>query len=419
MKKMSQNDYTNKPQLNFFADNNSLIPNEYFPGLIKYMGSKTKIIDYIIKGTNDVYNNGTVVDLFAGSGTLSGALRGQTPILSNDIQSYSEILSGAYLADVKMGDEDLNKFLNELSKQAEEHALRLQNLTRAYEVDYSKIDTLEEFRVAEELQRSIINLEFPKDSSYYLFTKNYSGTYWSLEQCAWIDAYRKIAESYKDNDLYYLIMASLMFAMSYNSQSTGHYAQYRVAENDKSMKDILIYRKKDIATFFNRKFKELISFSKEIPNNKSKEFVSMDYEECLNNIQEFSTIYADPPYAFVHYSRFYHALETLVKYDYPELTYKGRYRTDRHQSPFSIKTQVPTAFKKMFRLIKEKSSNLVLSYSDNGLISLDEIRELAEEEFGDKYDIEFRTLDYRHSRMGRTGEKNKDVSEALILVKLK
>lgn len=419
LEKLSQSDYISEPQLNLFVTDESLLPNQNFPGLIKYMGSKTKIIDYVVNGINDVYQGNTVVDLFAGSGTLSGALRGQVPILSNDIQKYSEILSGAYLADVEMTEEELNDFLIRINQQAEEHAMYLQKLIEDYKVDYSNVKTLEEFTEIEEMQRKIINLEFSHEASYYLFTKDYSGTYWSSEQCTWIDAYRKVAEEYRENDLFYLIMASLMFAMSYNSQSTGHYAQYRVADNEKSMEDILIYRNKDISSFFIRKFIDLVRFSREIPNNKQKQFVSMDFEVCLNNIQEFSTIYADPPYAFVHYSRFYHALETLVRYDYPEVKYKGRYRTDRHQSPFSIKTQAPDAFKKMFQLTKKRNSNLVLSYSNNGLISLDEIIQIANFEFGDRYDIELRALDYKHSRMGRTGEKDKAVSEALLLAKLK
>lgn len=416
---LSNTNYTNKTQLDLFDTDKFLIPNQSFPGLIKYMGSKTKIIDYVVNGINDVYQGRMVVDLFAGSGTLSGALRGQVPILSNDIQSYSEFLSGAYLANVTMTEKELNDFLVHINKEAKVHAEYLQNLIRNYGVDYSNIETLAEFTLAEELQRQIINIEFPADASYYLFTKDYSGTYWSSVQCTWIDGYRKVAEGYRGTDLFYLIMASLMFAMSYNSQSTGHYAQYRIAENEKSMKDILIYRNKDISSFFVRKFIDLVSFSKNIPNVKQKLFTSTDYEVCLSNSGEFSTVYADPPYAFVHYSRFYHALETLVRYDYPEVKYKGRYRTDRHQSPFSIKTQAPEAFRRMFLLIREKHSNLVLSYSNNGLISLDEIMEIAHSEFGNNYEIELRALDYKHSRMGRTGEKSKDVSEALLLAKLK
>ena len=65
-------------------------------------------------------------------------------------------------------------------------------------------------------------------------------------------------------------------------------------------------------------------------------------------------------------------IETLVLYDYPILQHKnntivkGRYRDDRHQSPFSIRTKVKGAFSDMFKLISESQSYLILSYSDTG-----------------------------------------------------
>ena len=69
-------------------------------------------------------------------------------------------------------------------------------------------------------------------------------------------------------------------------------------------------------------------------------------------------IYADPPYTRDHYSRFYHVLETICLSDSPEVsttlltgegaTSRGLYRTDRHQSPFCIKSQAPGAFAELF-----------------------------------------------------------------------
>lgn len=389
-----------------------LTVNSKIPHIVKYMGSKSSIIDYVVDGLNECYNGGAIVDLFSGSATLSGALRGQVPIISNDIQKYSEILAGAYLStiDWRKHEQVLDSVVEEASRHVEQMKIKFPDL----EFNYHENISLEEFRVLEQEQQGLLEYDF-EGCEYYLFTQNYSGTYWSFEQCLWIDAIRAEADKYKGQEIYYIILASLMFAMSYNSQSTGHYAQYRDANNEKSMKDILIYRRKEILPFFKRKYEELKSNSGENPY--SYRFYSLDYAECLELMDPYSTIYADPPYAFVHYSRFYHALETLVMYDYPEVKYKGRYRLDRHQSPFSIKSQVTGAFSNLFRKTKEKKSNLVLSYSNSGMITLPEIVNLAKLTFGDKYDVETRMLDYRHSRMGRTGQKDVDVQEALILMK--
>lgn len=46
--------------------------------------------------------------------------------------------------------------------------------------------------------------------------------------------------------------------MSYSSQSTGHFAQYRKI-TESNMKDILIYRNKDICSLFSKKFEEVVS----------------------------------------------------------------------------------------------------------------------------------------------------------------
>ncbi|GAA4056905.1 DNA adenine methylase [Amphibacillus indicireducens] len=387
--------------------------NEHIPHIIKYMGSKKSIINYVVEGINDCYTGGKVVDLFAGSSVLSGALRGQTSILSNDIQQYSAILAETYLNSYNWDKYDniLEKIVTQSKSIVAEVKMKLPELT----FDYNKEFKLKEFNELEKKQQDLINYNF-SNIKYHLFMKNYSGTYWSFNQCLWIDSIRGVAEEYKNTNIYYPIMSSLMFAMSYNSQSTGHYAQYRDATNERNMNDILIYRRKDILSYFIRKFTEFMTYLKN--HDITSQTVSLDYNDCLSVMPKNSTVYADPPYAFVHYSRFYHALETLVRYDYPKVMYKGRYRTDRHQSPFCIKSKVRDAFVSMFDGVSRKESNLVLSYSNTGMIALEELIELANTKFSKGYNIEVRVQDYQHSTMGRKEDKSRNVQEALILIKM-
>lgn len=395
-------------------DGSSLFVEENIPSIIKYMGSKRAIIEYVVDGIKECYTGGVVVDLFAGSSILSGALRNQVPMISNDIQQYSTILAKTYLSSYEW--DRYPNILNDIIEQAEEVVNTFKTAYPELEFDYNREFTIEEFNELEQAQQKLIEKDFC-EFPYHLFVKNYSGTYWSFEQCLWIDAIRGIAEEYRDEPVFYPILASLMHAMSYNSQSTGHYAQYRDANKLSSMKDILIYRRKGILPFFERKFLE---FQQTLgQNNLGHEAFSQDYMDCLEGMEVNSTVYADPPYCFVHYSRFYHAIETLVRYDYPEVKFKGRYRMDRHQSPFCIKTKVKKAFESMFKKINEKKSNLVLSYSDTGMIEADELIQIAEKTFDDNYSIEFRLQDYAHSTMGRTEDKSRNVLECLILIKRK
>ena len=389
--------------------------NSSFPSFIKYMGSKSNILDFVMEGINDAHIEGSaIVDLFSGSATLSGALRGHASVIANDIQEYSKVLSTAYLTnyDWYTNLNMIEDIINTASSKYE-HLVKALNL-EAFIGIYNREFDLVDFKITEKSQQEVYKREGWVDE-YHLFTKYYSGTYWSLEQCIWIDAFRYSADFYEKLGMKSAILAALMFAMSYNAQSTGHYAQYRNAKDEKSMNDILIYRRKSIVPYVKRKLEELRD-SMVHENAFTHRAYSIDYRELLKKIPERSTIYADPPYCFVHYSRFYHAIETLVRYDYPDIKHKGRYREDRHQSPFSIRTKVPKAFEELFRLTKLKKSNLVLSYSNTGMIQLEEIIKLAQKNMKG-YSVEITTIDYKHSTMGRRDDKSRNVREALIIAK--
>ena len=381
------------------------------PHIIKYMGSKRSILDFVIGTINELYNEGSLCDLFGGTSILSGALGKLIPIHSNDIQEYSAILAKTYLSNYEWGIYPSN-IVDEIVKKATEYVTSVKRKYPEYIFSYSEKKTIKEFVEIEKKQQELILVNFD-NISHHLFIKNYSGTYWSFQQCLWIDAFRKVADEYKGTPIHYLIISSLMYAMSYNSQSTGHYAQYRDATSLSSKTDILIYRQKEILPYFINKFKQLHTYLGE--NNLNHRVTSLDYSECLNRIEPQSLVYADPPYAFVHYSRFYHALETLVKYDYPDVDHKGRYRKDRHQSPFCRRTEVKPAFETLFSKIAGKHANLILSYSNTGMISLKEILEMANTSLGRGYNVTTKEVSYKHSTMGRKDDKNKNVQEYLII----
>jgi len=382
------------------------------PHLLKYMGSKREIIGFVVDAIKSLDVNGTwLCDLFAGTGVVSGSLKSAFNVHANDIQAYSAVLSHTYLSNLKgtikpTVIEDIKLKANKL---VNEFLIKYPLLN----FDYDNAATIEEFIKVEEKQQALINYDF--EIGFHLFAKNYSGTYWSYNQCVWIDSLRAVTEQYKGKPEYYAILSSLIFAMSYVSQSTGHYAQFRDATQD-NMLDILSYRKRDIWIYFEKKFKEL---TLTLNGDASKEYkvTTLDYLDCLRIIEEGAIVYADPPYQSVHYSRFYHALETLVKYDYPKVLHKGRYRDDRHQSPFCKKTTVNSAFTSLFEEIKKKNAHLVLSYSDSGMITLQEIERLANNIFKNNYIYKPLEKDHIHSTMGRSDERQQDVKEYILLFK--
>ena len=392
-----------------------LVRSEY-PSYIKYMGSKSKIMDFVIEGLNSVRcGKGPLLDLFAGSASLAGAVGRQVDFYSNDIQNYSRVLSQAYTASWASPD---SPTVTTIQRQAEAIVKKNSSDIAGYTGNYHKTLILNEFNKLEERQRQLIGVDFSRD--WHLFLKYYSGTWWTAEQCLWIDAYRQVAERYRDDSVYEVILASLMFAMAYSSQGTGHYAQYRDAKTDSSMKDILIYRQRDVSVYFQKKYSAVLDSLPKVKSSTIATSFSLDYLDCLEQFKG-GTIYADPPYCFVHYSRFYHAIETLVLYDYPEIQVKagaivkGRYRVERHQSPFSIKSKVADAFKSLFEGVSDSGSKLVLSYSNTGMIELDELTSIANDVLA-KRKRELLTMDHQHMTLGRQGIRHRDVTECLLLV---
>lgn len=383
------------------------------PQIIKYMGSKARLLDFVVDGINSVYSGGGCCDLFAGSAILSGAIGRSVPVFSNDIQNYSSVLAGYYLTAWNDNLPSAADLITEVSALVEQHRQRIPE-----EIRYADDMSLAQFNSVEERNRELINSTFPHQ--YHLFVKNYSGTWWSAEQCLWIDGVRQVADRFQETPAFNLIMATLLHAMAYCGSGTGHYAQYRDAKSESSLRDISIYRLRSVPDYFARKFESLAEFLPTEPTSLDHEITALDYRDRLATLSP-CTVYADPPYAFVHYSRFYHAIETACLYDFPELQVqrgnlvKGRYREARHQSPFCIGSKVLAAFQDLFHGVAESRSHLVLSYSNTGMMTRDDLIELARQTLPTCYTVRVMTMDHKHMTMGRKADRDRDIEEVLII----
>lgn len=389
-----------------------MIDSAKLPHLMKYMGSKRELLDFIISSINDLdIESNWFCDLFSGTSVVGCSLKDEYNVQINDIQIYTSIFANTYLPNI-------NKSINstELEKIKDRVLFYVDEFYRKYPdliFDYNSIDNYENLTKFEAQQQNLIYNNF--EIGFHLFVKYYSGTYWSYTQCVWIDSIRAVAEEYKGKSDYYIILSSLIYAMSYTSQSTGHFAQFRDV-TESNMHDIMLYRIRDIWTYFEKKFLEILNaVDVEVTNRYT--ITTLDYLDCLRLIERNTIVYADPPYSSVHYSRFYHAIETLIRYDYPNVKYKGRYREDRHQSPFGKKTEVKDAFGKLFKGVKNKNSHLILSYSDNGMITQDEIMEIGNSIMGNQYKGDIQVKEYMHSKMGRSDIHSMGVNELIISYK--
>ena len=390
-----------------------------YPQVIKYMGSKAAILEFIGEAMSHVHADGRpIVDLFAGACAISGGFGHIGKVISNDIQEYSAVIASTYLKRAeKIGQFDLVSLASKIA---------VANLAALPEdLDYPPALSLAAFNKLEKRNQLLLYKDFTY--THHLFTRVYSGTWWSAEQCVWIDAFREVLDALHDSQQIELAdfnfgLTCLMHAMAYTSQGTGHYAQYRDAKTELGMADICKYRRASVPAIFERKFGTLLAWNLENVVDNEHKLVAMDYRDCLANLPP-SIVYADPPYAFVHYSRFYHAMETIVKYDYPEIQHiggkvvKGRYRSERHQSPFCIKTQVKGAFIDLFDGVRKSKSDLLLSYSNTGMIDIEQLMQLATATLGSQYDVWFEHMNHTHMTMGRRADRSREVTESLIIAK--
>lgn len=391
-----------------------MIDFDMIPHFLKYMGSKRDILGDIRDAVDALHTDSACFcDLFAGTAIVSYAMSDRYNVITNDIQHYSSVFARTYFGSYDQY--DVPKIVECILHTAQEHVAYLNSVYPFFgEMSYySDGMSFEDFKTLEENQQNLLSQEI--NEAYSLFTRCYSGTYWSVQQCVWIDALRKVADDYKDEPIYYAILSSIIYAMSYASQSTGHFAQFRKITQD-NYKNILFYRKKSIVELFSRKLTEVLTIRKD-DNSFECTCLSLDYRLCLQRIPNGSIVYADPPYSNVHYSRFYHAVETLVRYDYPVLEYTGRYRSDRHQSPFDQATNVRKAFVSLFEGIKSAQSHLILSYSDNGMLTPDEVVSIGMQVLGTDYEYNFYSKEYSHMKMGRSDEYKMDVRELIISFK--
>jgi len=412
--------------------------------IMKYMGSKRELLPDIKKSIYEMIpHNSTILDLFSGTASVGAYLKKDFNIISNDIQEYSEVIAKALIISSEISlDEEIHLIIHNIEKKYLENKDKLISL---FQKSYTESNVFVDIKKNEwtETERlkyiKFLNI-FPSPSNEFkstsaelnlLFTKYknkdidpylqtvflFSETYFSLEQTMDIDSIRyAIDEVIKDEPLKSIFLSALIYAFSYCSSGTGHFAMFRDLKDLSSVEDTFIYRKKRVWKYFINKLDQLIEYHEYIPTKKHKIY-SNDFSNLLNSdkIKNVDLIYADPPYSSVHYSRFYHAIESLVKYDYDMPAFKGRYRSDRHQSPFCQKTNVYNAFKMLFRCAHTNNSHVLLSYSDSGLISLSEITDIITDAgFKNKvYKIE-----YDHSTLGRKGHKNNTINEYLIQASL-
>lgn len=334
---------------------------------IRYMGNKAKLLDFIIPEIKKIVpKNSVICDIMAGTNTVGYALADEYKIISNDIQYYSYVIARAL-----------------------------------FDLD---ILPTKEFSFNEINEAYMKNLE---TKEYSFFYDNYSDTYFSPEQCLDIDSIRYAIDNLVDKKYYYFYLTLLMGAMCKAESTTGHFAQYL----DKSNKRCEFLRSQSVYDLF---YEKIDDFSEWNSSSLKHEHFNLDYNILFNNeiMKNVDCFYLDSPYTNDQYSRFYHVLETICKYDYPKLFHKAKYREERVSSQFCYSGKVLNEFEKIISFSSNNNSSLVISYSNKGVAKINDVLELCKKYYKN---VILKEYDFNHSSQGNGSIK---IKEILIICKI-
>ena len=374
------------------------------PTILNYPGSKKRLLDFI---TNTVQKYGkkgaTILDIFAGTHAVGYALKNDYKILANDAEIYSFIIGKCLLENYS--EFNFARIENQFRLLYENNLTLLQKNFPEYEEENNILnrgdkDALVNFnhKIKTIWQDGYKN-RFSDNTIFHLFSTYYSNTYFGLNQSMQIDSIRYSIDQFNNSNIFYILLTCLYFAMKECVFSKdGHMAQPLSVEKKADV--LLKKRNKSIFDIFITK---LHSFEtgEVIWSSFGKNHVyNMPVSELLKKeiIDNCDIIYADPPYTDMQYSRYYHILETITRYDYPAITHQhgrcstGLYREHRFQSPLSQHGKARYCIEELIKFSKEKKKTIIFSYayprdiekqkSNRYTVSIEELKSIFHKYYG-------------------------------------
>lgn len=402
--------------------------------VLNYQGSKKNLLDFIHQNAASyIEPNSTILDIFAGTCSVGYSYKKENTVYANDSELYSYVIStallGIYQDDsvriLKHVDDYFYYNMSKFSDATAEHQIEEKELLSDLDNSSALIDFYEKLPTVWNNQISFNKAH----NNFELFTTYYSNSYFGLNQSMEIDSIRYAVEQFKSTSLFFPLLTSLFFAMKECVFSKdGHMAQ-PLNFKDNIFK-LFLLRNKSIYCIFKEKFQSFFS-DEFVKSSKSNKTYNMNFEDLIkqddikNNV---SFIYADPPYTDMQYSRYYHLLNIVAKYDYPAPTKnsgkytKGLYTENRYKSKLSAKSTCLNTFNNLISFSKAYNKNLAISFAypaditkqktDRYVMSIDDIKTTCSKEFGTK-NVEIATLNYSHSN--NRNKTPKKVIEYLVL----
>ena len=332
---------------------------------LKYMGSKRAMLT---NGLGAMLNelapqSNRFVDLFAGSAAVGTFVaEGHfVKVIANDLQRYSEILAASIIA--RTAPLDVEQIWNDWQ--------------RAASIKFNLEGT-----PPPEPQTELVvakHRAFSRNCLNNPITQAYGGHYFSAHQALELDAFRATVST--DAKISSLQLAALIVASSQCVAAPGHTAQ-PFQPSDTGIPYIAEAWRRSVCDRICRSLHDLSSRHAKVAGTAIRSDANSFAKTCL----EGDLVFIDPPYSGVHYSRFYHVLETIADGECGSVSGKGRYpaQSKRPRSNYSMKSQSVAAFDDLFCNLANCGASAIVTFPDrdcsNGM-SGDDVRGLARKYF--------------------------------------
>jgi adenine-specific DNA-methyltransferase len=223
---------------------------------------------------------------------------------------------------------------------------------------------------------------------YCLATAFYSNAYLGLQQAIVVDSIRYAIDQCAHGAARDLCLGALLLAVS-SCGSGPHFAQPPKLHTTNAMAELVEHRARDVYAEFAMLFRLL---SGDCPRpQRIRQVWNFDWRDALAAFDDATVadgtprgVYVDPPYTKLQYSRYYHVLNTLLRYDYPVSEGIGRYppRSQRFSSRFEYQpASASREFAELFDHCSQMGLTTMVSYSNRGLVPLGELVSLMEARF--------------------------------------
>jgi adenine-specific DNA-methyltransferase len=343
---------------------------------MKYMGNKSKMLPVLSEVlAAHAVSSEKIADAFCGSATVSWHMAEFTDkvIVAGDIQSFAVARASAVIERVEAVDPErmLKLWFSKAGDIVNAVANHFPNHLKSIEPDLTNSEYIK--TVVEQSRKfceDVLPVVFRDFKGAWPISKAYGGYYYSPVQALVFDALRQSlprGEAHRK-----IAVAALIEAASKAAASPGHTAQ-PFQPTESSAKYIIEAWLRNPWELVSSSVKEISAKSA----NKVGKGVVGDFTKTIAQLNPGDLVFADPPYSGVHYSRFYHALETITRGTEFIPEGRGRYPSikDRPSSAFSKRSESTNAASQLIEMCAERKLALVLTFptglASNGLSSND------------------------------------------------